>query len=63
MSFAGSAKKRSTLGEGGGPVGLEGEQVVAALGDDGVGDGGLRSHCIDGDQRAGQFRGARAAAG
>src|SRR3546814_12566058 len=43
------------LGEGERPVRLEGEEVVAALGEDGLGDGRLRSHGVDGDEGAGQF--------
>src|SRR3546814_9018824 len=43
------------LGEGERPVRLEGEEIVAALGEDGLGDGRLRSHGVDGDEGAGQF--------
>ena len=38
------------------PVVLEGQQIVGALGANGLGDLGLASHGIDGDQRSGQFQ-------
>lgn len=40
---------------GGGPVAFEGEEVITAAGHDRLGDGGLRAHGVDGDQRALEF--------
>ena len=40
------------IGVGGGAVGLERQQIVAAAAHDGLGDGGLGSHGVDGDERA-----------
>jgi hypothetical protein len=37
-------------------VGLERQQVVATLGTDGLGDGGLGADGVDRDQGAGQFQ-------
>lgn len=41
---------------GGRAVGLEGEQMVAALGQNGLGDGGLRAHGVNGDEGTGKLQ-------
>ena len=52
----GGGEEALGLGGQGGPIVLEGEQVIGATVADGFGDPGLAADGVDGDQGAGQFQ-------
>ena len=56
MSAAAGGEEGLDLPAEGRPVGLEGEQIVAAAVDDGLGDLDLGPDGVDGDERAGQVQ-------